>query len=279
MCPMSFSRPALLICAHGSRASGWAERVHEFSAQVADTPGVKDCFVEVRAAFLESSEPTVPDAVNALLKSDCDHVFTVPLLLTMSTHLTEDLPGLLGLPVPERVRQKLIEEGQAPLPPDMPLTLLRMASLDALLTKNVCARIEARDEQQPGDAVLLCAYGSSKHGHKWEALLSAIGEGLLARGYSAVEHAYVGHVVHMSPEPTTSAITRLHERAQTARVHVVPLLLGVTRLQTEVIDAGCRAAKASHPALQLLYTPDAILPDPRLAAEVGHLAQRSAQAP
>jgi len=201
-------------------------------------------------------------------------VLVAPLLLTMSTHLKEDLPGLLGLDVPEHIRRRLRGEGQQPLRPGLPVTLLNLGALEEILAANVARRLSLRCEADRSEGIVLCAYGSTLHHARWKTLLQRTQSLLLQRGFGATEHAFVGHVVSKSPEPTRQAIIRVGRRHGVKRVHVVPLLLGVTALQTEVIASACIEASNEASGFTVVYEPDAVLPDGDLAARVAATALR-----
>ena len=271
---MDTPRTALLIAAHGSRAKGWADRVREFAQHVGESAASTTLFSSIEAAFLESSTPSVPDAVTSLLERGATRVLVAPLLLTMSTHLQEDLPGLLGLSVPEHVRRRLQGEGQHPLKPGLPVTLLSLGPLEQILAANVARRLSLRCEVSQSEGIVLCAYGSTLHHGRWKTLLNRTRELLKERGFGAIEHAFVGHVVSKSPEPTRQAIARVAHASRTKRVHVVPLLLGVTKLQTEVIATACQLARAEAGGVSIAFEPDAVLPDGDLAARVAGAALR-----
>ena len=271
---MSQGPTALLIAAHGSRAKGWAGRVREFAQHVGESAAGTALFSSIEAAFLESSTPNVPDAVRSLLERGASRVLVAPLLLTMSTHLKEDLPGLLGLDVPEHIRRRLRGEGQQPLQPGLPVTLLKLGALEEILAANVARRLSLRCEADRSEGIVLCAYGSTLHHGRWKTLLERTQSLLHQRGFGAIEHAFVGHVVAKSPEPTRQAIMRVGRRHGVKRVHVVPLLLGVTALQTEVIASACIEASSEALDFSVAYEPDAVLPDGDLAARVAATALR-----
>ncbi len=271
---MQAQRPALLIAAHGSNAAGWLDRVREFAGHVAESPGVDAAFSTVDVACLEAVPPSIPDAVRGLLDSGAPRVLVAPLFLTASTHLSEDLPGLLGLPVAEHVLRRLTAEGQQPLAPGLPVTLLDLGPTDRMLAANVERRLSLRSEDPSEEAVVLCAYGSAVHYELWEALLGAVRAHVMRHGYAYACHAYVGHVVSHSPAPTLQAIRKAAHMAGIRRVHVVPLLLSTGAIQTTVIAAASRTAEASVGPGRILYEPDAILPDGDLAAHVASVALR-----
>lgn len=268
---MSSARPALVIAAHGSKAEGWAKTIHAFTAEVARTPGVSDAFAAVEAAFIENSTPRIPDAVSMALSSGCPEVVVLPLFLSVSAHVGEDLPGLLGLPVPEHVRRRLVGEGQRPLAPGLPVRLIQIGAIEDLLFRNILRRTSLACRHPEHEAVVLCAYGSALHHDAWEAQMHALRTRLMRWGFGYACHAWVGHVVGMSPEPTAQAVLEAGRMAGIQRVHVVPLLMAVGTLQTLTIAAAVRDAE-KRGRLQVFYQGDAILPDGDLAEQVGFRA-------
>ncbi len=269
---MEATRPAIVIAAHGSKAEGWSDAVEEFAEHVRQTPGVAAAFSMVAPAYLEGPAPRIPDVVQVAIEAGCSEVLVVPLFLTVSTHVSEDLPGVLGLPVPPHVEQRLRTEGHEPLAPGLPVRLLDIGPLAELLVANVERRVALREADRKEEALVLVAYGSTLHHDKWEELMHAMQMRLLEHGYGYAGHAYVGHTVGTSPEPTSQAIHLAAHQAGIRRVHVVPLLVGVSNLQTTVIAAACMDAARSHPRTQVLYAADAILPDGDLAAHVAAVA-------
>ena len=81
---------ALVLFAHGARASSWAapfERLRDLTH--ARLPGV-----EVRLAFLELMEPRLPETVAGLVAAGVREVTIVPVFLGQGGHLLRDLPLL-----------------------------------------------------------------------------------------------------------------------------------------------------------------------------------------
>jgi len=267
---MGISRPALVIAAHGSRSEGWSEAVADFALDVAASPGVSDAFSLVQAAFLENALPRIPDAARMALSSGCPSVYVVPLFLTVSTHAGEDVPGLLGLPAPPHIRRRLVGEGHTPLVPGLPIRLVPLGDIESLLFKNVLRRTSLNCRDRSHEAVVLCAYGSTIYHAEWERLLHALRTRLMRDGFGYACHAYVGHIVGLSPAPTAQAITDAARMAGIRRVHVVPLLMSVSSLQQQTIAAAVR--DVGRGKIQVIYEEDAILPDGDLAAHVGYRA-------
>jgi sirohydrochlorin ferrochelatase len=271
---MRLPRPALVIAAHGSKSPAWRKAVEAFALEVRGTHGVMDTFASVQPAFLENGSPSIPDAVRVALSAGCPEVVVIPLFLTVSMHAGEDVPGLLGLPVPNHVRRRLVGEGQTPLVPGLPVRIAQLGDVEDLMFRNIVRRLELPSQEPAREAVVLCAYGSSIHHAAWDTLLHALRMRLMTLGYGYACHAYVGHVVGLSPEPTAQAIISAGRMAGIRRVHVVPLLMAVSALQTSTIAAACRDG-GKRGRTPVIYAEDAILPDGDLAAHVALCALRA----
>lgn len=267
--------PSLLIAAHGSRNRDWCNQVHEFAGHVADSPGIEFAFAEVRTAFFEAAKPSIAGAVREMLEAGAPRVLVAPLFLTVSTHLGEDVPGVLGKPVPVHVVKRLRSEGHEVLPHGLPVQLLDLGSMADVLGANAERRLSLRTRQPREEAVVLCAHGSGLHHDAWESLMGRVRTRVMSAGYGYANHAYVGHGVGMSPQPTMNAILRAGSLAGIRRVHVLPVLVGTGRLQHEVIPAACERACQRRQDLELIYAYDAILPDGDLAAHVAVVALRA----
>ncbi len=266
------SRPALVIAAHGSRSESWLQRVRELAEHVHESAGVGAVFGGVSVAFLEAAEPRIPAEVRSLLAQGHRPVLVAPLFLTASTHLGEDVPGLLGQPVPEHVTRRLVGEGQDPLEPGLPVVQLDLGALEEVLLANVRRRLSLQSEETSSEGVVLCAYGSTIHHARWETLLQALGRRLVDAGFGAARGAYVGHVVGLSPEPTAVAIRAVGASAGIRRVHVVSLLVSTGTLQEAVIQPAVDQVLAEGPPYRVVYSSDSILPDGDLAARIARCA-------
>jgi sirohydrochlorin cobaltochelatase len=87
----SSPRNAIVLFAHGSRDPLWhkpmeavAERIREQSANA-----------EVTCAYLELSQPDLPDTAAKLVANGVNHITIVPMFLGVGRHAREDLPELV----------------------------------------------------------------------------------------------------------------------------------------------------------------------------------------
>ena len=272
---MPDKRPTLLIVGHGSRSDGWTQLVEAFVRDVRRFPGVTDVFGSVHTAYLEHSQPRIAPTVRVAFDSGAREVFVLPFFLTHSVHASEDVPAVLGLPVPDHVRQRLGAEGHDMLSPGLPIRLLTFDGKIEALVSNVISRVSGEDAPKSTEALVLCGYGSTVYHEVWEELMSELRRSLMERGYGYVGRAYVGHSVANSTEPAEQAIRDASGMAGISTVHVVPLLLSESGLQHGSIAEAVGRVQADL-GQRVRYKADSILPDPRLVSRVASLALRAA---
>lgn len=82
----------LMLFAHGARDPRWAEPFEAVVQQArARAPGL-----QVRLAFLELMQPSLPEAGRELAEAGCVHVDIVPLFLGAGGHVRKDIPALVA---------------------------------------------------------------------------------------------------------------------------------------------------------------------------------------
>lgn len=81
---------ALLIVAHGSRRAESNDEVRTLTDRIRQQAG--DEFVDVRCAFLELAEPSIPQGIDACIQAGARSVKVYPYFLSAGTHVVEDLP-------------------------------------------------------------------------------------------------------------------------------------------------------------------------------------------
>ena len=81
----------LVLFAHGARDPRWAEPFEAVAARLR----VLQPTAQVRLAFLEFMQPSLPDAAGALVDAGCSAVTVVPMFLGAGGHVRRDLPALM----------------------------------------------------------------------------------------------------------------------------------------------------------------------------------------
>jgi sirohydrochlorin cobaltochelatase len=82
---------AIVLFAHGSREPDWARPVERLRDRVAQALGRE----AVELAFLEHTQPTLEQAIEALCARGARQISVVPLFLAAGGHLKRDLPRML----------------------------------------------------------------------------------------------------------------------------------------------------------------------------------------
>ncbi len=89
---MTTSPTAVVLFAHGSRDPLWRAPIEAVATQVRHTSP----HTPVACAYLELCEPSLPDAVQALVDQGVTHVRLLPVFFGMGKHAREDLPALVA---------------------------------------------------------------------------------------------------------------------------------------------------------------------------------------
>ncbi|MDT7515581.1 sirohydrochlorin chelatase [Rhodoferax mekongensis] len=87
----SSPRNAIVLFAHGSRDPLW----HKPMEAVAERIRAQSPEVEVTCAYLELSQPDLPDTAAKLVANGVNHITIVPMFLGVGRHAREDLPELV----------------------------------------------------------------------------------------------------------------------------------------------------------------------------------------
>ena len=82
---------SLLLVAHGSRRQASNDEVRDLTKRLADKSG--DKFADVRCAFLELAEPSIPDGIAQCVEQGADEVLVLPYFLSAGRHVAEDIPA------------------------------------------------------------------------------------------------------------------------------------------------------------------------------------------
>jgi len=87
----SSHRQAIVLFAHGSRDPLWHKPMEAVAERIRQQSGT----VTVACAYLELSQPDLPDTVARLAADGTRHVTIVPMFLGVGRHAREDLPALV----------------------------------------------------------------------------------------------------------------------------------------------------------------------------------------
>ena len=83
---------ALVLFAHGSRDPLWHRPIQAVAQAIArQSPGAR-----VACAYLELSQPELPQVTTELAAEGIKHITVVPMFLGVGRHAREDLPQLLA---------------------------------------------------------------------------------------------------------------------------------------------------------------------------------------
>ena len=83
---------ALVLFAHGSRDPLWHRPIQAVAQAIAmQSPGTR-----VACAYLELSQPDLPQVTSDLAAEGIGHITVVPMFLGVGRHAREDLPQLLA---------------------------------------------------------------------------------------------------------------------------------------------------------------------------------------
>lgn len=87
------SNQALAVIAHGSRNE---DANREFLQLVCDLAGVVEDYDAVRGCFLELAEPSLAQAVEALVDTGAQRIHVYPLFFNQGKHVVRDIPELVA---------------------------------------------------------------------------------------------------------------------------------------------------------------------------------------
>jgi len=89
--PGAANEPTVVFVAHGSRAAE-ANQAHAAAAQRLARATRR----QVIPAFLELTEPSIPDAIARAVDAGATHIVVLPFFLYPGRHLVEDIPALVA---------------------------------------------------------------------------------------------------------------------------------------------------------------------------------------
>lgn len=268
---------AVLLVSHGSHSPSWRHMLLDVHREVADQllelPGV----AQVRSAFMEYTEPSIATQLRALDAAGVADVLVIPLLLTVSDHSFDDIPVICGAREDAEIAANLAEEQIEIYAPDANLEFAPLLDFTDLVQKNLARRIaqhagppeQLKDSDLTYGAVLV-GYGSADFDDQWHEFFGAIDRYAEAElGITRSVHAWCGHLVEYSRQPTSDAIEALLEECD--RVIVVPIFVAYDEMFH--VNIMGRAAERNSAPDRVIYTGDSILPDPAVSEWVVEIAK------
>jgi sirohydrochlorin ferrochelatase len=91
--PEAGSGKALILVGHGSRLKGFDEAM----ARVARELRRQGNFHFVHCAYLEIAHPSIPEALEALIRKGAARIFVLPYFLQMGLHAKLDVPKIVNV--------------------------------------------------------------------------------------------------------------------------------------------------------------------------------------
>jgi sirohydrochlorin ferrochelatase len=85
---------SLILIAHGSRRAASNAEIQTLTEKLASR--VAGRYSDVRCAFLEFAEPSIPTAIDAAVGAHSDEVVILPYFLACGTHVNQDIPAIVA---------------------------------------------------------------------------------------------------------------------------------------------------------------------------------------
>ena len=85
---------ALLLVAHGSRLASSNDAIKQLTSKLRDRLHSSG-FMGVEYAFLELTEPSIPDGIATLVGQGATELIILPYFLAPGTHVVDDVPELI----------------------------------------------------------------------------------------------------------------------------------------------------------------------------------------
>ncbi|MDR0335093.1 MAG: sirohydrochlorin nickelochelatase [Methanomassiliicoccaceae archaeon] len=87
------AKEGILIIGHGSKLN-YNRDIMELHAKRLKEKGFKNVYI----GFNETSAPLIEETLERMVKDGVDVIYALPLFIASGVHLTEDIPGKLGIP-------------------------------------------------------------------------------------------------------------------------------------------------------------------------------------
>ncbi|MCP5143085.1 MAG: CbiX/SirB N-terminal domain-containing protein [Chromatiales bacterium] len=117
---------ALLLVAHGSRRAASNDEIRALTDKLREQAGAR--FDDVRCAFLELAEPSIPDGIEQCIQAGATDIRVLPYFLSAGRHVAEDIPEEVSGKRAEHPGVRIEVVSYLGLAESMPALLLSMAS-------------------------------------------------------------------------------------------------------------------------------------------------------
>ena len=226
-------KTGILLCGHGSRLPAAGQ---EF-AQVARLLGQRMPKYDLEPAFLELSEPAIPDGLDALYRKGNKRILVVPGILFSAGHLKRDIPAII--------------DAYKAKHPGLRIDLGRELGVDTKMLEAAAARVQeaidnAKTDCSPQDTVLAVVGRGAKDPDANANIFTAMRYLWERFGFGWGEVAYSG-VTFPRVEATLQHAARLGYK----RIAVFPYILFSGALVKGIHECANLVA-AEHPAIDIV---------------------------
>lgn len=262
----------LLLVNHGSRSLAWRNGLLELERKVRPRVVGAKMFADVRTAFMEYTEPSIATRLKEFDAEGYAEVVMVPVFLTVSPHSFDDIPTIIGHKDDPQSREMMRIEHIERYTPRAKVTITPLLDFTEILEKNVLRRAKALSKDAKNEGLVMIAYGDSTYEKEWGKLFARIGEKAKSElGIQAYSYGWCGHIAHYDPQKTVDAIQKI--TATKRRAVVVPALVAFDEtFQLKIVGGGVE--KARKAGADVVYKPDAILPDKNIEDWVVSIATK-----
>lgn len=244
---------------HGSRSESWRNTLLALETSIRDSVLIKGNVEEIKTAFMEYTEPSIATRLKEFDREDFTDVIIVPIFLTVSPHSFDDIPTIVGLKENPQSMELLKLEKIERYTPKANIHIAPLFDFTDILQKNILRRFNDLSRDPSKEGLVMIAYGDETYSKEWSELLTRTGSYVCEHaGITSFSFGWCGHLVHYSPDSTTEAINSVLKKNEKAVV--IPVLVAVDEMfQVKIIGDGI--SKTGIKKEQVIYKPDAILPD------------------
>jgi cobalamin biosynthesis Co2+ chelatase CbiK len=262
----------ILMVGHGSRSAEWNKALIDLGENVSDSLSTNQHISGFKTAFMEATTPSIANALKEFDNEGYTDVIIVPIFLTLSSHVYEDIPVICGLKNILETVKRLHEEGTEIYKPKAKVALAPQLDFSDVLQHNVLRRVKALSSTPQEEGIVLVGYGDQEFLKSWTDLFKKVGDYVKDKsGIDKCTYAWCGHIVHYSSDPTTEAIIDVLKSKKS--VLVIPVLVSTDKtFQTTIIGGGIDAVPNASDHVK--YKADSILPDPEVTHWVIDISQK-----